>query len=208
MSEIVRTLYESKNDSDFVAIGNLLDGTDSYHSAFIIQHDSEIFEFHYTGRSIEFNVNHENYYHLESKVIHKDEVPAFIAQCLNIKSKANPRYGFFYSGESYDINGNHLSNTDLGETMTCAGFCLNVLKGFLEEDYIEYSDWDNTPYPNPDYVAEFCTKYGLDINKIRLSHRRITPRECLISCKFNRLPIRKAQIDAEQLQVQTYFNSI
>jgi hypothetical protein len=201
MPEIVRTQHESRNPTDFVAIGNLLRGSESVHSAFIIQYQSKIFEFHYTGRSIDYGENLKDYYHMETSVIHKDEVPAFIAQCLNIRKKGHPKYGYFYSGESYDLDGNHLSNKDLGEVMTCAGFCLNVLKGFLEADYIEYRDWDNAPFPNPDYVVSFCNQHGLDINKIRPSHRRITPRECLISCKFDQLPIRKAQIDEAQLPV-------
>lgn len=90
--------------------------------------------------------------------------------------------------------------------MTCAGFCLNVLKGFLEEDYLAYADWDNVAYPRATYVEEFCTTHGLDMDKIQASHRRITPRECLVSCLFDQLPIRKAQIDAEQPRVQAYFD--
>lgn len=205
MPEIVRIQHISSIGTAFVAIGNLLSGTESTHSAFIIRYNSRISAFHFTGYSIDFEEMGRDYYHIETPVIHKDEVPAFIALCLNIQKKANPLYGFFYSGESYDFEGNHRSDTDLGEVMTCAGFCLNVLKGFLEEDYIAYADWENIPYPNLGYATRFCNENGLDINKIQPSHRRITPRECLISCMFDVLPIRKSQIDAAQQMVQDFF---
>ena len=82
----------------------------------------------------------DTYFHKTTLTIHPDEVPAFIVYCQQIKQKAKPIYGFFYSGEFYDKEGNYLMNKDLGERMTCVGFCLNVLKGFLEEDYIDYME--------------------------------------------------------------------
>jgi len=82
----------------------------------------------------------DTYFHKTTLTIHPDEVPAFIVYCQQIKQKAKPIYGFFYSGEFYDKEGNYLMNKDLGERMTCVGFCLNVLKGFLEEDHIDYME--------------------------------------------------------------------
>jgi hypothetical protein len=206
MTEIVRTLFASDNDVDFVGIGNLLIGAESTHSALIIRYQAEVFAFHYTGYSIEFGRNSEDYFHIPTSVIHRDEVPAFIVQCLSIIRNANPVYGYFYSGESYDMDGNHLSPGSLGEVMTCTGFCLNVFKGFLEEDYLAYDDWGNAPYPNQGYVVEFCNRHGLDVNQVQASHRRITPREGLISCLFSDLPIRKTQIDGQQARVEAHFD--
>lgn len=208
MTEIARTLFAPADDVDFVGIGNLLAGAASTHAAVIIQYQSEIFAFHYTGYSIEYEPIQEDYYHLPTRVIHHDEIPAFIVQCKQIMRKANPVYGYFYSGEFYDQQGNHQSMGSLGEVMTCAGFCLNVFKGFLEEDYLAFNDWGNTPYPSPDYVVNFCNQHGLDIQGIQAAHRRITPRECLISCMFDELPIRKLQIDSQQSDVQAYFDRI
>lgn len=205
MFEIIRTLEESVLSSDYVAIGNLLKKKVSTHSAFIIQRNGVLFEFHYTGQWIEFKPLYNDYYHKVTETIHKDEVPAFIAQCVNITKKANPEYGFFYSGETYDQDGNHLSSSDLGERMTCAGFCLNVLKGFLEDEYLEYSDWDSTTHDNPGYLEYYCKKHNLDLDKVKAAHRRITPRECLISCFFETLPIRKADIDSKQEYVTSHF---
>jgi hypothetical protein len=84
MVEIVRTGFESTNDSDFVAIGNLLRRGESTHAAFIIHYQADLFAFHYTGADIEYARLTDDYFHIESKVIHRDEVPAFIAQCRNV----------------------------------------------------------------------------------------------------------------------------
>lgn len=209
MVEIVQTLVERSNDADFVGIGNLLNRGVSTHAAFIIQYQNDLFVFHYTGTTIEYERTVEDYFHIETQVIHRDEVPAFIALCRNILQHAQPRYGFFYSGQSYDQDGRHWAVNDLGEVMTCVGFCLNVLKGFLEEDYLEYEDWDNSPLASsPRYVADFCQQNGLDFDRIISSHRRITPREGLISCLFSDLPIRKAQIDGQQARVQVHFDHL
>ena len=115
MFEIVQSNKESDRVSDFIALGNLRNGTESYHSAFIIRYEDVLFEFHYTGESIEYVEIIRDYYHKITDTILPEEVPSFIAQCNNIKKNANPKYGYFYSGESYDINGVHLSNKDLGE---------------------------------------------------------------------------------------------
>lgn len=211
MVEIVRTLQDRVPNSDFVAIGNLLVGTESRHSAFVIQFQNELLEFHYTGSAIEFNCLQNDYFHVVTSTIPDYEVPSFVAMCKNVLKRANPKYGFFYSGESYHPDGSHLSNVDLGERMTCAGFCLNVLKGFLEEDYLAYSDWNHTNHvthpTNSNYLQEFCARHNLDISKMREMQRRIEPRECLVSCLFDALPIRKADIDSKMPEAQRHFES-
>ena len=208
MFEITRSKMESDRVSDYVALGNLVENTKSYHSAFVINYNKELFEFHYTGQQIEFIEIDNDYYHKITDTISPEEVPAFIAQCQNIQKKANPKYGYFYSGESYDIKGNHLSNENLGEVMTCVGFCLNVLKGFHEEDYLEFSDWTESSHNAPDYLTNYCNKHNIDPEKIRSSHRRITPREFLISGYFTQLPISKSKIDDKKADIQEYFKAI
>jgi hypothetical protein len=209
MFEIVRSKKESDRVSDYVALGNLLDDkTNSYHSAFVIQYNNELYEFHYTGSDIELISLRRDYFHKITDTININEVPAFLAQCTNIQKNANPKYGYFYSGESYDINGNHSSNSNLGEVMTCVGFCLNVLKGFHEEeDYIEYSDWNSDSHEEPNYLKNYCDWHGLDPEKIQSSHRRITPRELLISGFFKELPIRKFDIDKKKSNVENIFST-
>ncbi len=204
--DIVQSLKESDIVSDFVAFGNLLYETESYHCAFVIQYENKLYEFHYTGEEIEYSELKNDYFHKVTNTILPDEVPSFIAMCKNILKNANPRYGYFYSGESYNKEGVHLSNVDLGERMTCVGFCLNVMTGFLEEDYINYKDWSSDSHSDPEYLINFCKNHNLDIDKIKSSHRRITPRECLISGYFDELPISKEEIDSKQKEIEEYFS--
>jgi len=209
MFPIKRTLKESDKQSDFVAIGNLINNEQvSFHSAFIIKYDSKLFVFHYTGREIDFNIVEDDYFHRITETIVPDEVPAFIAQCKNIQKNAKPKYGYFYSGESYLQNGNHIGNKYLGERMTCVGFCLNVLKGFLEEDYLQYSDWLSESHEVTDYLNDYCTRHNLNPEELKHSHRRITPRECLVSALFNDLPIRKDDIDNWKEPINNYITKM
>lgn len=212
-------IIETKQDpddttNDFVAIGNAVQSHNnmlSYHAGFIIKYSDEYYQFDFNNgiELEEFDETLEEYwYHVRTETVPADDVPAFIAMCQNIKKNANPKYGYFYSGESYDVNGVHQSTVDLGERMTCVGFCINVLKGFLEEDYLVYTDWAMNSKPDADeYLKKFYERTGLDPDKVAPSIRRITPRECLASCYFSNLPIRKAQIDSIMPTVDTYFDN-
>ena len=128
-----------------------------------------------------------------------------LAPLTKILKNANPNYGYFYSGESYNKDGVHLSNIDLGERMTCVGFCLNVMNGFLEENYLKFDEWSSDTHTDPNYLTVFCKNHNLDELKIKSSHRRISPRECLISGHFDELPISKAQIDSKKNEVEEFF---
>ena len=127
--------------------------------------------------------------------------------CRRIINKANPRYGFFYSGEYFDKDGNHFSDKAIGQTMTCSGFCINVLKGFLEKDYLVYEDWNTPSFPTTDYLQNYALRYNLDIDKIAESHRRISPLELLCSGYFSLLPISKNQIDSKLFETQEYLQN-
>ena len=203
LSAIIKSREDAGSTADFVALAYQHD--DRYpHAAFIIQHKGYLTEFHYDGGSVVYTTLFDNYFHKNTLTIHPDEVPAFIVYCKQIKQKAKPIYGFFYSGEFYDEEGNYLMNKDLEERMTCVGFCLNVLKGFLEEDYIDYTDWGSETHTEPDYLKTYCKRHNLDIDKVKASHRRITPLEYLTSGLFSNLPIRKSQIDGRKDDVKEY----
>lgn len=195
MFEIVQSKTESDIDRDFVALGFLPLANEMTHSALIIQYEGILYEFHYEGSEIDFSEIWNNYYHKITYSVHPDEVPAFMVMCEQIKKKANPKYGYFYSGENYDKQGNHFGNKDLGERMTCVGFCLNVLKGFFDEDYIKYADWKEDTHAKAEYLERYCIRYNIDIEKVKASHRRIAPLEFLTSGFFMDFPIRKTQID-------------
>lgn len=203
MFEIVRTLKEADRNCDFVALGlgHTVDG--GTHSTIIINYESTLYQFHFTGK-IEFcNVCHD-FFHKITDTINTKLTPSFYAYCRRIEKKANPIYGYFYSGEFYDKNGTHFADKPIGERMTCVGFCLNVLKGFLEEDYILYQDWDETSHNYSGYLIKYAEKYNLNIEEISNSHRRITPLELITSAFFTNIPIKKLNIDSKIDQVQEY----
>ena len=207
MFDIIRSKEESDRVTDFVAIGNIVRNGKSTHAAFVIQYEKVLYEFHYTSTSVELSEIIGDYYHKITETISPDEVPAFIAYCKNIQKNANPVYGYFYSGESYDLNGKHVAESGLGEIMTCVGFCLNVLKGFLEEEYLVFSEWNAETHDSIGYLESFCEYHGVDPSKIADSHRRITPRECLASCFFHDLPIPKQKIEDKLVEVDQFFSN-
>lgn len=207
MFEIINTLNEEDINDDFVAIGNLINkDREPYHAALIIKYNSNLLQFHYTSLNIEFNEVNYEYFHKRTSTIHKEEIPAFIAYCNSIKKNANPIYGYFYSGEYYDNDGIHFCDKAIGERMTCVGFCLNVLKGFLENDYIKYTDWDSSSHSN-EYLLKYAKKHNLDIELIHSSHRRISPIDILTSGYFYNIPITKIEIDNKLPEVSEYLSN-
>lgn len=208
----IKRSTESQNETgqDFVGIGVLNEGEIATHSALIIKHRAEVYEFHYTGREILLEQLNMNFYHKIILVIPSFEIPALLKMAQNVHKYAKPNYGCFYSGEFYDADGNHFSNIN-GQYMTCVGFCLNVLKGFLLEDYLKYEDWDNTTADgflgHADYFSFFIQRHGLDPEEFSTSLRRITPLEILTSAFFSDLPIRKTIIDTYKDQVNNYLQT-
>lgn len=210
MFEILHTISEKDYKKDFVGIGacynkdkNLL-----YHSVLIIQYQEEQYVFHYTGIPdfpLFFDQGiSDDCFHKITKTIPSILVPSFIAQCKQVLKKANPVYGYFYTGEFYDIDGNHNSNGTTGERMTCAGFCLNVMKGFLTEDYIAYDQWDSTSHDYPGYLEDYSVRHSLEVNDISSSHRRISPLDLLCSAHFVDLPIQKSEVESKHQEVSEY----
>lgn len=219
MFEIIKTTSEQDIKNEFVAIGayvsdsrisQLTNGT-AYHSLLIVKYRDELFQFHYTGHPtlgilLDNNID-SNCFHKITDTIDVKLIPAFIMMCKRILKNANPKYGYFYSGEFYDIDGTHFSDKAIGERMTCSGFCLNVLKGFLEDDYIVYTDWDSSTHQLENYLQDFCNIRGLDINEIAISHRRISPLELLSSGYFSNIPITKEQVDSKVGNVEEYLRN-
>lgn len=204
MFEIIKTLDEEDIKEDFVAIGNLIDDIkEPFHAALIIKYNSDLFQYHYTGSEIELSEIAHDYFHKRTNTIHHSEIPAFIAYCNSIKKRANPIYGYFYSGEYYDNKGHHFSEKIIGERMTCVGFCLNVLKGFLEKDYLKYTDWDSSSHSS-EYLLKYAEKHNLNLELIQESHRRISPIEILTSGFFYKIPITKNEIDNKLDEVKEY----
>ncbi|MGK0236022.1 MAG: hypothetical protein ACI9EK_002565 [Psychroserpens sp.] len=207
MFDITRSKTEKNTRKDFVALACGLEKCLPKHSLFVIQFNEELFEFHYTGRKILHNVLNSDSFHKIVEHIDSDEVPAFIAYCKNVEKNADPKYGYFYSGELYNRNGSHFGKTDLGESMTCVGFCLNILKGFLFEDYLKFEDWLKRDPKTPeelDWLIWFCDKHHIPLEKIKGNFRRISPLELLASTFYTTLPITKKETDFKSNEVFDY----
>lgn len=209
MFDIINTFTEEDIKENFVAIGTYTnDDKEASHSVLIIKFNGFIKHIHYTGAEILFDdVYDDSCFHKITDTINPALIPSFIVMCRNVMNKANPKYGYFYSGEYYDQNGNHFSDKPIEERMTCSGFCLNILKGYLEEDYLLYEEWCTPTYPKENYLEWYANRHGLQINEISPSHRRISPLEMLCSGYFENLPIKKSQIDSKIDETQEYLKN-
>ena len=202
-NKITATPNEPDADEDFVAIGvTVLDG-EADHAAIIIQYRGDIFELEFTGATVNFGLNTKSYRQSIVRSIETDDVPAFFAMCGKVVEEADPKFDFFYSGEYYNRIGRHMGRGATGERMTCVGFCLNVLKGFLTEDYLRYEDWGPESSEIDGFVENYCRQHGFAKELIQKAHRRIAPDELLASAFFSDPPVRKAQIDSIIEKVRT-----
>lgn len=206
MFDIINTLTEKDIKDNFVAIGSYVNKEGvPVHSVLVVKYKGELSHIHFTGREILFDtISDETCFHKITETINEELLPAFIVMCRRVLKTANPKYGFFYSGEYYDLNGLHFSEKAISETMTCSGFCLNILKGFLEKDYLLFSNWNTPSYPTEDYLERFAKHFNLDIEKISESHRRISPLELLCSGFFQNLPITKLEVDSKVDETAEY----
>jgi hypothetical protein len=199
-------------DRNFVGIATYIDDTGyAYHSGLIIKYEDKALLFHYT--SVE--VATITLPHRGQKIVCKnldfiieDEVRAFYVHCSQIQQNAKPSFGFFYAGDYYDKNGNYFSASSMQEYMTCVGFCISVVTGYIEgHDYFVHDDWDEGAYTDihfespEDYFEVFLAqvKKGnpnveIDEKLFRKNLRRITPTEYTASGFVSKPPIRKAQL--------------
>lgn len=191
----------------FVALGYINSDSNQPHAAIIIKNENLKYQFHFLVKEIEFSPLKNIFFINKTDTIDPDEIPAFIAYCINISKRANPKFGLFYSGDYFDNEGNHFGNKDVGERMTCVGFCLSTLKGFLESNYIFESDWTFNP-KHEGYFEDYCKENELDPLMVKSSFRRITPGEFLTSSYFSNLPIRKSDIDQKYPIVKSEVNSL
>lgn len=191
-------------DNDFVGIlfhGNL----EQSHAGLVISFDEHLYVFHYDATDVILQELSPVKYSFIVKllpIIRKDEVEAFLAHCKRISKTAKPKYGFFYAGSFYNEEGKYFSELGIEEYMTCVGFCINVVQGFIEEDYILYREWTEDTKANADsYFERFVEQAnaGRDdkINEelYRKNLRRITPAEYTTSGFYTSLPISKSDVD-------------
>lgn len=189
---------------NFVSAAVLLDDNNNpTHAGIIVNYQNTAHLLHYTGSEVLLeNVNTICYYNPFS-FIKKGLVKSFLAHCSVVRKEARPHYGYFYCGSNYDSEGNFQSPGDMPEYMTCVGFCINVIQGFLEgESFIEYNDWtaEGNLGRHEGYINDFLQKVvsdnpNIDISFFRANLRRIYPVEYFAASYVNSLPVRKASTD-------------
>ncbi len=217
LEEIEENLLHSESVDltvPFVAAAVQIDATGrAGHAGFVIHtSNNNYYLFHYTSEEVLMQDIPPCpwFFHKKLDFISNDEVNAFLAHCTFIKQNARPEYGCFYDGSFYDSEGNFFSENDFPEVMTCVGFCLNVIVGFIESDeYLQYNDWtDSNSLRNPEeyfetFINEFeelmnalPTPLPINIPQLRASLRRIRPDEYLAAAYLKNIPIPKSDIDS------------
>lgn len=140
-------------------------------------------------------------YYKEVGYIHQDFIEAFLVHCRQIAKNAKPQYGQFYEGSYYDRTGVYFSKNNKKQYMTCVGFCINAIKGFLEREYFNYSGWNNDTVSDVEsyfeaFVEQHKLKAAQDKKKYKKALRRIKPTELTASAYIEKvLPIEKSATD-------------
>lgn len=206
LSKIDKELIKSTEqnlDKYFVAAACLVNEQGlAQHVGLIIHSEEGYFLFHYTGQEVLFEDGkiEEWYFHKSIGFILPEFCGIFLGHCKKIAQNAKPEYGCFYNGSFYNSNGEYYSQNQIPEFMTCVGFCINVIKGFIEADeYFEYTDWTNQK-ASQQYISEMIAqiqKIAPYITEEMISDniRRIKPSEFVGSAFLKNIPIRKNDID-------------
>lgn len=192
---------EDPLDSYFVAAAVEINAAgQSRHVGLIIHCEEGYYLFHFDGQNIEIEEEPVGwYFHKTLDFILPEFCNQFLGHCKKIKEKAKPKFGLFYPGSYYNENGEYYSESGLEEYMSCVGFCINVIKGFIEADeYFRYEDWTNVDFKKK-YIEEFIIEYKKikpDITEDLIADniRRITPPEYLASAYLDDLPIRRVEV--------------
>jgi hypothetical protein len=217
LEQIDKELFQSDAVTpvkNFVAAAVMVvDGGRAQHSGIVISYNSDYYLFHYTSEEVELKdvPKGEWYFHKELEFISEEEVLAFYAHCKIIKQHANPKFGAFYAGDYYNKEGKYFSESGLQEFMTCVGFCINVMTGYIENsNYFNYAEWTETTLGNPDqYFENFLRDVkknnpdiAVDEALFRKHLRRITPLDYTSASYLQSIPISKAEVDKIKPDVQ------
>ena len=181
------------------------------HAAIFIRYKGDSHLFHFDGASVimEEVSGLEPYYQKHLEFLEPILLPAFFTQCELILENAKPKFGYFYEGALYNANGDFISPNDSPEYMTCVGFCLNVLKGFLsDQDFFRFEDWDEkTLTGKMELVEQFLIKVKeyhplIKMEDFKPNLRRILPIEYISGAFSDTLPVHKTFTDSIVLDVQ------
>lgn len=172
------------------------------HTGIVICCEGDLKVFHFDGHKVSLDdvPGDEWYFDKKLEFVKADEVEAFLSFCERIQEKSNPRYGFIYNGSFFKDDGQYFSEVEDHQFMTCVGFCLNVITGYIENnDYLSYDDWTMIPLEQDYYFSRWEDKSAVlttgEMKELKTQQRRIYPVELLCSAFINSLPIRKSDIE-------------
>jgi len=204
IEEIDASLINSDlNDlrSDFVAVAIKIREGEATHAGLIISTNGKYFLFHFIPQGVGLIdvPKSEWYFHKVFDFISSDESAAFLSHCKIIKKESKPTFGYSYDGSYYDSSGTYFSKNNLPQIMTCVGFCMNVVLGYIESKvYFEFESWPSDPSTETyfdEHEKEFIEKFpDHDIEKVKENWRRITPAEYFAS-GFLQIPIKRIEIN-------------
>lgn len=196
--------FEEEDDSELVgAAASVSRKGEVLHAALFTRFEGDSKVFHFTGEAVVYEDadSASRHFYKELLFIPSELVPSFVAHCELISENAKPIYGYFYSGSSlYDENGNFLDAGVLPESMTCVGFCLNVLKRYLGgNDLVAFQDWTHDTAPD-DYIDGFYEKVKesrptLTEEEFKRGVRRILPLEYFTASCSDEVNVSKSYID-------------
>ena len=194
---------------DFIAIAIQLNDNNIDHCGIIICYEETITFFHFDGTvKIEtLDTPPTNIFLKEIETVVEENINGFKAYCEILADEVHPQYGFVFDNSFYSIDGNLYLNNGKVDIVTCVGFCIKVIRGYLinNPEYLALDDWDISSLDDfmtsySDYIyrqisniqRDFPDQYNDIISK---NYKRVTPFELTCSAFFFNLPIRKTSID-------------
>ena len=185
----------------------------SHHAAIFIRYNGNSHVFHFTGKQVlmedVWSID-EVYYHVGLNIINPILLPSFQAQCELILEKAEPKFGYFYTGAVYNESGDFVSPNDFPQYMTCVGFCLSTISGFLSDSiFFNFEDWDDALIDET-FVERFLEKVKaenpeVDTTSFKENIRRILPIDYMSGAFSMTTPITKSFVDQIKTDVLVAF---
>ena len=195
---------EENYTGNFVAAAVQIKDGYAYHAGLLICCEEGTFLFHFNALEIvlEEPPNDDWYFYKIFTFIDTRLVSAFLALCKNVQKESAPNFGTYYDGSYFDHSGIYFSKIVRSEYMTCVGFCVNVIKGFLsdeeEVEVFQFKDWTNADL-SPSYLNTFVDKLKLqnpsaDVNLLSDNVRRILPIEYIAAAYLKTMPFKRKNI--------------
>ncbi len=216
IDESLLRLSDCEIHEDFIAFCVDVDSNGiATHSGIIICYDEKLHLFHFDSTvhldDLDINNIPDNLYIKKITIFGNERVLAFKAYCEILEVEVSPLYGFVFANSFYNIDGMYYSDSNLPDITTCVGFCINVIRGFLynNDKYIEVNDWnsstiDTLPVDFQFWLDSIDDQLRLISENINVEmmegvrnnyFKRIRPSELASSAFFERLPIRKNNVD-------------